>query len=194
MKAYAVSKKHIIFVAVVMILALTVGMALVSCSSGESAEDAIRSDITDQLDPIKNLDQDVVDELTSALEELDLDDYGLTTDEYLSSLLDGFDYSIDSITVSDDESTATASVTITCKSFSDATSLASELSEDFVENNDIDDMSDDEYKAEIGEILMQALDETEATSTTCEFSYTQTDGTWAMTSDTEDEIYNAFFA
>lgn len=194
MKEHTVSRKNRIFVAFLMALTLVIGMSLTACSSSESAEDSIRSDIADQLDPIKNLDQDVTDELTSALEDLDLDDYGVTADEYLSSLLDGFDYSIDSVTVSDDESSATASVTITCKSFSDAISLAMELAEELAESGEIDDMSDDEYNAKIGEIMMQSIDETEAKSTVCEFSYTQSDGTWVMSSDAEEEIYNVFFA
>ena len=194
MKEHIASKTNRIFAVVLIALALLIAVSLAACSSDESAEESIRSDIADQLDPIKNLDQDVVDELTSALEDLDLDDYGVTADEYLSSLLDGFDYSIDSVTVGDDGNSATASVTITCKSFSDATSLATELAEELAESIDIDDMSDDEYKAKIGEIMMQSIDETEAKSTVCEFTYIQSDGSWAMSSDAEEEIYGVFFA
>lgn len=181
-------------VALAAALALTAGTSLVACSSGESPEDAIRADLAAQFDPIKNLDQSVMDELTASVEGIGLDEYGIASEDYIASLLTGFDYSIDSVTVADDGTSATASVTVTCKTFTDATTRAEELSSEFVNGDEIMDMTEDELNAKIGEIMIQAIDETDPKSTVCEFGYTNVDGTWTIDGDAESEIYNAFFA
>ncbi len=188
------AKMKKLLVAVLAALALTAGLSLAACSSSESPEDAIRADLAAQFDPIKNLDQEVMDELNSSVSGIGLDEYGVSSDEYITSLLEGFDYTIDSVTVADDGTTATASVTITCKTFTDATARAEELSTEFGQSDEISGMSQDELNAKIGEIMMQAIDETEPKSTTCEFGYTKTDDTWTLDGDAESEIYNAFFA
>lgn len=175
-------------------LMLAVGASLVACSSGESAEDAIRADLAAQFDPIKSLDQSVMDELTASVEGIGLEEYGVAPEDYITSLLAGFDYSIDSVSVAEDGNSATASVTVTCKTFTDATARAEELSNEFVNGDEISNMSEDELNAKIGEIMMQAIDETQTKSTTCEFGYTKADGTWTIDGDAESEIYNAFFA
>lgn len=188
------SKMKKILAVLVAALALTAGLSLVACSSSESPEDAIRADLAAQFDPIKNHDQAVMDELTASVESAGLDEYGISNSDYVASLLDGFDYAVDSVTVAEDGNTATAAVTVTCKTFTDATARAEELSAEFGESDEILDMTADELNAKIGEIMMQAIDETEPKATSCEFGYTLVDGTWTIDSSAESEIYNAFFA
>lgn len=193
-KGDAMSKMKKILVALVAALTLTAGLSLVACSSGESPEDAIRTDLAAQFDPIKNHDQEVMDELTTSVESAGLDQYGISNSDYVASLLDGFDYTVDSVTVAEDGNTATAAVTITCKTFTNATARAEELSAEFGESDEILDMSADELNTKIGEIMMQAINETEPKATSCEFGYTLVDGTWTIDANAESEIYNAFFA
>lgn len=193
-KGDAMSKTKKILVALIAALTLTAGLSLVACSSGEAPEDAIRADLAAQFDPIKNHDQEVMDELTASVESAGLDEYGVSNSDFVASLLDGFDYTVDSISVAEDGNTATAAVTMTCKTFTDATARAEELSAEFGESDEVLDMSTEEINAKIGEIMMQAINETEPKATSCEFGYTLVDGTWTIDSSAESEIYNAFFA
>lgn len=135
-----------------------------------------------------------MDELNASVASAGLDEYGVSTNQYITSLLDGFDYTIDTVTVAEDGNTATASVSITCKTFTDATARAEELSAEFANSEDILGMTEDELNAKIGEIMMQAIDETEPKTTSCELGYTLVDGTWTIDGDAESEIYTAFFA
>ena len=194
MKGDAMPKMKNILAVLVAALAITAGLSLVACSSSESPEDAIRADLAAQFDPIKNQDQAVMDELNASVASAGLDEYGVSTNQYITSLLDGFDYTIDTVTVAEDGNTATASVSITCKTFTDATARAEELSAEFANSEDILGMTEDELNAKIGEIMMQAIDETEPKTTSCELGYTLVDGTWTIDGDAESEIYTAFFA
>ena len=119
------------------VLALSVGLVLGACS-GPSPEEAIREDLTANLDRVKELDDATVEELVGSMGTLGLETYGIEASDVVRSLLDGFDYTIDDITVDDEGTSAVASVSVTCKSASDfterinqaATDLATELMND----------------------------------------------------------------
>lgn len=75
-------------------LALVGGLVLTGCS-GTNPEEAIRQDITTNFDEIKNLDDAAMEEFAEELGDTGLESYGIETTELLTSMLDGFDYSID---------------------------------------------------------------------------------------------------
>lgn len=109
-------------------------------------------------------------------------------------MLGGFDYSIVSVNVAEDGQSATAIVDVTCKSFNAANDRANEISDEFAASDEITGMSMDDLNKKIGEILMQAMNETEPSTVECEFQYNLVDGTWTMSDSAESEIYNAFFS
>ena len=95
--------------------ALVACVVLLSGCGGPSVEELITNDLTSQFDEIKNGGDDFL----SGLEEASGDEFeqlGIDPKEYAKSYLEGFDYKIGDVTVDEDKGTATAEVTITCKS------------------------------------------------------------------------------
>lgn len=172
------------------VLALSVGLVLGACSS-PSPEEAIREDLTANLDRVKELDDATVEELVSSMGSLGLETYGIEASDVVRSLLDGFDYTIDDITVDDEGTSAVASVSVTCKSASDfterinqaATDLATELMND---PSGLELLSDeDALNARIGEVVMETLDEVELQQTSIEIDYSKTDDGWTASDASE---------
>lgn len=188
-------KKTKLFATLCVAAALACGAMLAACSSGPTPEEAITNDIAAQFDPIKNLDEEALTELAQSVDASgDLADYGIDSTEYIKAMIGGFDYSVSAVNVAEDGQSATAVVDITCKSFNAASERATEISEEIAANGDLADLSMDELNKKIGEILMQAMNETEVSTTECSFGYTLVDGTWTMSDSAEAEIYNAFFS
>ncbi len=172
------------------VLALSVGLVLGACS-GPSPEEAIREDLTANLDRVKELDDATVEELVGSMGTLGLETYGIEASDVVRSLLDGFDYTIDDITVDDEGASAVASVSVTCKSASDfterinqaATDLATELMND---PSGLELLSDeDALNARIGEVVMETLDEVELQQTSIEIDYSKTDDGWTASDASE---------
>lgn len=172
------------------VLALSVGLVLGACSS-PSPEEAIREDLTANLDRVKELDDATVEELVSSMGSLGLETYGIEASDVVRSLLDGFDYTIDDITVDDEGTSAVASVSVTCKSASDfterinqaATDLATELMND---PSGLELLSDENaLNARIGEVVMETLDEVELQQTSIEIDYSKTDDGWTASDASE---------
>lgn len=172
------------------VLALSVGLVLGACS-GPSPEEAIREDLTANLDRVKELDDATVEELVGSMGTLGLETYGIEASDVVRSLLDGFDYTIDDITVDDEGTSAVASVSVTCKSASDfterinqaATDLATELMND---PSGLELLSDEgALNARIGEVVMETLDEVELQQTSIEIDYSKTDDGWTASDASE---------
>ena len=113
--------------------AMAACLGLVACSSGPTDEEVIKEGIASELDPIKNLDDATLDEILSEAgsEFAMLESMGIDSKTLVKSYLDGFDYTIDSVEVDGDSAKAT--LTATCKSFTDASTKAEELAEAFGE-------------------------------------------------------------
>lgn len=172
------------------VLALSVGLVLGACS-GPSPEEAIREDLTANLDRVKELDDATVEELVGSMGTLGLETYGIEASDVVRSLLDGFDYTIDDITVDDEGTSAVASVSVTCKSASNfterinqaATDLATELMND---PSGLELLSDENaLNARIGEVVMETLDEVELQQTSIEIDYSKTDDGWTASDASE---------
>ncbi len=162
------------------VLALGAGLALGACS-GPSPEELIREDLTANLDRVKELDDATVEELVGSMGTIGLEDYGIEASDVVTSLLDGFDYTIDDIAVDDEGTSAVASVTVTCKSAADfneqieqaAADLMTELMDD---PSGLELLGDTEaLNARIGEVIMETLDGVELQQTPVEIGYSKTD-------------------
>lgn len=167
---------------VVAVLAVTCGLALGACSSEPSAEDIIREDVAANLDEIKNLDDDTLDGLARQVGNTGLEEFGVDTKAFITSMIDGFDYSIDSIDVEDD--TATASVTVTAKSMSEVASfdydtMADDIL-DAIESDELDATDDDAVSAWTGEYIMGMMDALEPVEKDIEFPYVNGEDGWEL--------------
>lgn len=173
-------------------LALVGGLALSGCS-GEKPEDAIRTDIASNFDAIKNLDDATIDELAEEMGSIGMEDYGIDTSELIASMADGFDYSIDSVSVEDD--TATATVTVTSKSMSelmdlDYDAMTAELMAAIEAGEVTSDQ--DSLNAWVGEYVMNMVDAIEPSEKTIELTYVKGDDGWSLDESSNTEASMIF--
>ena len=175
-------------------LALVGGLALAGCSATPDPEEAIKADLTSNFDALKNLDEDAVEEMVEAMDSVGLDAYGIDSKELLASMLDGFDYSIDSIAVEDD--TATATVTVTSKSMSELTNMDSDAMYDAImealTSGELDPNDDEAVNAWAGEYVMGILDTIEPSEKTVEIDYINGDDGWEMDESSSSEVERIF--
>ena len=160
-------------VMVVAVLAVACGLALGACSSGPSAEDIIREDIATNLDDVKNMDDATLDGLARQIGSVGLEEYGIDTGTLITSMIDGFDYSIESVEVEDD--TATASVTVTAKSMTEFMNFDYDIMADdivdAVTSGEIDATDEDAVNAWVGEYIMGMIDGLEPVEKDITFTY-----------------------
>lgn len=171
------------------LLALSVGMVgLTGCSGGTSDEDAIRASLTSELDSIKNIDDAFVNEFSESIDMSQLSVYGIDSVEFMRSYLSGFDYAIDSINVDGDS--ATAQITLTCKSYTGYLQALQTAVDEVTANPDaLAALSNDEINQKIGEIVIGSLDGVELAATQpITITYTKVDGTWEPASSTSGDI------
>ena len=133
-------------------MAAIAAVTLTACNSPEAA---IRDDLTE-----------------------DFASLGIDTDEFATAYLDGFDYTVEDVSIKD--GIATAKATITCKSLD---GIMTDFQNDYysrLDSLDITELSDqDALKQLAGETMMDVVETAETAETDCEFTYTRTPkGTW----------------
>lgn len=169
-------------VMVVAVLAVACGLSLGACSSGPSAEDIILEDITTNLDDIKNMDDATLDGLARQIGSVGLEEYGVDTGTLITSMIDGFDYSIESVEVEDD--TATASVTVTVKSMTEFMNFDYDvMADDIVDavtSGEIDTTDQDAFNAWVGEYIMGMIDDLEPVEKDITFTYVNGEDGWEL--------------
>lgn len=174
-------------------LALVGGLVLTGCS-GTNPEEAIRQDITTNFDEIKNLDDAAMEEFAEELGDTGLESYGIETTELLTSMLDGFDYSIESVTVDGD--TAVAEVSVTAKSMGelmnmDADAMTEALMEDLT-SGALDANDGDAISAWAGAYVMNLVDAIEPSDKTVTLTYINGDDGWELDESSNSEIEQIF--
>lgn len=160
--------------------ALMAAFALVAtgCASA-SSEDAIRQAVSQELDIYKNLDEEAMNMVMESAESEGLTDLGIDGREFATAVLDGFDYTINSVTI--DGNHATANVTITSKSMSDFEQRLNDSASALVDAPSTSLMSSDEIKQKVGELAMETFGETEIIDETIDIEFELKDSTWVST-------------
>lgn len=167
-------------------------VAFVGCG-GESDEDVIRGALTEELESIKTLDEAFLAEMTTGMDASTFASYGIDVNEFMKSYLDGFDYTIDSITVEGDN--AKAVVTLTCKSFSAYEAALEANTKKAIETQDVASMSNDQINALVGQIMMDSLKEVQPAATDpITIEYNNVDNTWTPTAASEQAISTALLS
>lgn len=160
---------------------------------GKSADDLITENLTTQLDAFKNVDESIVEEISKAADD-QFGSIGLDASEYVSALLDGFDYTIGDITVDGD--TATVALSVTAKSLSDVgTKFMTEYT-NRLNSMDVSSISDESQLYSIaGDALMSAIKEVEPKTVECTVAYSKDeDGNWSPDASIGSTIYSAIDA
>lgn len=182
------SKKLIATIALTGLLAFSF-VTLAGCG-GKSDEDVIREAITDELDAYKNLDESVVDELIADMDVDQLAMFGIDGVEFMRSYLNGFDYTVESVTVDGD--TAQAVITLTCKSFSGYEQALESASESFGSGAAVEDMTVEEMYTMVGQLIMEALDSVEVAQTKpITIEYVKADNVWEPSATASNDVATA---
>lgn len=175
--------------AVLVALTMAAGLCVLGgCSGGQSAEDVIREKLTSELDSIKNIDDSFVTDFSESINMSQLSVYGIDGVEFMKAYLEGFDYSIDSISVEGD--TARAQITLTCKSYTGYQQALQVAVDAITEDPDsLVGLSNDDINKKIGEIVIGSLDGVELAATEpVTINYTKTDNGWEPASSTSGDI------
>lgn len=172
--------KAITTIAAAALLAFTLCAA---CGCQPSSEDVIRKTVEEKFDAYKTLDDAVLSNIASKAEQDGLGDLGISGQDYASAVLNGFDYSIDDITV--DEKAATVSMTIVSKSRTDFYNKLNEAVSAFMANPDTESMSAEEKDAQVGSITMQAFEQTETVSENVQLQFQLQGNTWVSVNSNE---------
>ena len=129
-----------------------------------------------------------------------LDEFGVETGEYHQHLLTHFSYQPRDVSVADDGKTATATVSITNATLSDAIANAASDFEAWMLTDEMQSTLDSGGRAalvdKLFDFLYHRLDAEDATCATTDATLTLTkgdDGTWAIDTPLPDEFYAALY-
>lgn len=165
-------------------------VALTGC--GQDDAEVVREGVTAELESVKNLDQEFVDQFLAETDIAELEAYGIDGEEFLRAYLDGFDYTVDDVTVDGD--TAVATVSITSKSLNEAMSTISDDLMALADDESIADVAQDEEALNqlIGDTVMESMNSLQTTTKSgIELEYALQDNTWTPTAACEMALNNA---
>ena len=163
-------------------LVLVLGLVLAGCSAGPSAEELIREDITSALDKVKELDDATIDELMETMDAASLEPYGIDGTELIRSMVDGFDYPIDSVTVDEQAGTATAELTVDSKSMAELYSAMGDIVDELLSGPDMLELVSDQdaLNKRVGELIMESVAAIEPSEKKIELGYSKVDDSWEL--------------
>ena len=160
-------------------VALSIALMLGGCG-GPGAEEVIEKDISQTFDALVVKEGETYDAMKASFVENFEEVPGVNGEELLGALLDGFNYSIDSIKVDDESGTAVATLTIKVKPMSDIFSAwLTDLSG--TDSSTFSGMSEDEMAEYAGKKLVAAANAAEVEDATIEIHYAlNKDGGWDL--------------
>lgn len=195
------TRRRVVLAAFAAMLIALAGMG-VGCSSGPSAEELIAQDIEAQLSALQDAASDLHAEFVEDLEASNGDNLsmlGIDADDYVTSLLDGFAYQVNGVSVDEDAGTATADVTVTCKPLHSIMEEFDAAAEGYAEQYVADAIAAGQTEVDeaalyqdMGQMFMDAIDGAESQESACVFTYTRNDeGAWAADESAADELATA---
>ena len=165
-------------------------VSLVFTGCVKSDEDVIKKSVKAELDMMKNLDEDALREMVSAINSAgDLTQYGIDAGELCRSMLDKFDYTIGEIKVSKEN--ATVAVTITCKDLAAAFVSWTEEISSILQDPATYSMTEEEFVLLMGESLVECIQRADIKTEDLELPYEKENNTWKPSSGVGQMIANA---
>lgn len=179
--------KPLAAIGVAAMMALTVG-SLAGCNADAANEEVIRTSLTQELDPYKNHDESVVNQIKSQ-NAVALATIGIDGQQYAEALLDGFDYSIEDVTVNGKDATATIVMTQKDLDEDEAEALMEELAAD----PELASMSLDERKAAVSDKLFEYIESVPAAAQDpISIDFVLNGDTWEPTEESTARLQNLF--
>lgn len=177
--------RKIIMGAATAMLACVMCVGLVGCGGdmSKTVADNVKSDVDAQMTAIENLDDDTVAKIMeeAGLSGDEFDEYGVSTSDFMKAWLSGMTHEVTNVDVSEDCTSATATVTVNCKQISSIVDDWTSSLDEALANV----TSQEEVNSVIGETLMNALNNGAYTTTEVELSYVAEDGVVSLVDDTE---------
>lgn len=159
------------------LLAATCLMGAVCLTACASAEDQVRSQVESELDALKELGDETLDELAGSFTESDTEVLGLVgidVRDLMAAYFEGFDYSIDGVSVDGD--TADVTVSFTCKTQADLQAAM----DGALESVDYASIVDSGDLSPIGTAILDAVRAAAPSDAgSVVIGYRNTDGAWA---------------
>lgn len=183
-------KKTLAAISASALLVFTLGV-MAGCNSGPSDEEVIRQSLTEELDQIKNMDDEFINAMATDMDVDELATYGIDGVEFMKTYLDGFDYKIGDITV--DGNKATAQVTLTCKSFTAYNQAVQQAATELATDTErLQAMTTDQLNQLLGQTVMDALAGVEVAETDqIDITFTKNGNTWTPDAASEQKITTA---
>ena len=162
--------------------------AFTGCNANDANEKVIRESITEEFDAYKNHDASVVNQIRTQ-NAVDLATLGIDGEEYANALLDGFDYTIDDVTVDGKEATVTLTLTQKDLDEDEAAAIVEELADDPA----VTDMSYDELKQAVSDRIFEYIASVPAAAQDPVTIHLELNGdTWELTPESEQRMETLF--
>ena len=144
---------RIVCVTAVAIAAGFLLLALTGC--GPSNEERIEQAVSQPLEAIKAKDEAALTSLLSDDAKQQISDIGIDPVTYISTFLDGFDYTLGSIDINKD--TATVDVTITCKTTNSIFAALDQKAKEDFESGASANNTEEQTKSEVAESTLAII-------------------------------------
>lgn len=179
-------------------LVLSLG-AMVGCSSPVDDEKIVREVLTSELDQFKNIDEQAMEELVSAVEDganasdlAQLEAMGISGKDFVETMFEGFDYTIGDIAVNGNA--ATANVVVKAKNFSEFVTGATDLMSSILDDpSQFASMSQEEIMTAVGDRIKGMLADLPLAENDLELDLQKKDGIWEPSSSTSKMLGSVFF-
>lgn len=173
------------FASAIVALACAAVVALAGGCGGPSDEQQIREGITQAFDEIANQESEARRQMVDTMSaDGSLTDLGVDPQELSDALFDGFGYKIGDIEVDAEQGTATAEVTLTSKTLAGVVGGLKQGIVEVLGSGGILTMTQDEINAEVGDMLVKALDEAPVEEREISLPCSRTgEGAWSLDED-----------
>ena len=177
---------------VAFVLSVLIALALAACNFGPSAEEIIRDGISERMDQLSDPQSQAYQDMVNSLSGAEgIDELGLDANEVVDSLFGELTYEIGDIEVDDEAGTATAQVSVTCRSLTDVTTrfLTSALGD---MGSLIGTSTQEDMLTQAGDLFMDALEQTDPQQTDLELSCTEgEENVWTLDESATNAIASA---
>lgn len=146
-------RRIVAYLAACALLVFSLG-ALTACA--DNSKEVITKSLTEEIEQLKNPDASAIESLTSSAQLSQFEQLGLTPEEVVRALFDGFDGTVDEVVV--DGKKAVATVTVSSKDFSELQTAMEALVTDITTNpGQFVGMSQSEIMEWAGQKTMEAI-------------------------------------
>lgn len=166
-------------------------MLLSGCA--ENSEEAARNAVTSELDQIKNVDAEAIEQIAGGSTEFQaLGAYGITATDAYEAIFSDFDYQIEGVKVDGDK--ATVEVKFTSKDLSQFQTALVAAAQQATTDGSLNGLSQQQMNEKIGQLVIDTIKSLPTTQTdTVEFECVKKDGKWQLSDDAGQVLQEALF-